>query len=496
MSFAQAVSSRKVSESLQQQFAALCGDRNPIHTDSVAARRTQAGRPVVHGIHTLLWALDSLVSLGLIVSPVTRVKAKFLKWVYLDDTADLGLPLGITADPQRLQVEVLGMTVLTADLTYETQVLRESNMTLDSSPASPMSAAANLSFAELAGRSGKAFTAEAEDVAVLFPCLSKAITGTAVAEVAACSYVVGMEVPGLYSMFSALDLTIDRVTNATSPRAALHYRIIKRDERFRKTQVEVVGRSVSGFLEAFMRTPPVEQASMQTVAAHVETSEFKGMHALIVGGSRGLGELTAKLIAAGGGSSTITYSVGKADAERLAQQILDAGRKVKVMHYDVHLTPETQFAEMTDLTDRFTHLFYFATNAIFQPKGRLVSPSILTAFTAFYLQGFHDLCMELMRPGKSYSSEGKDLFVYYPSSVAVEERPIGMTEYAMIKAAGEQMCHDMNQYVRGLHILTTRLPRLHTDQTASVVPEQTVDPITVLLPIVREMRNLSLSSRS
>jgi len=39
-------------------FASLSHDRNPLHTDPVAARRLLSDRQVVHGIHVLLSALD------------------------------------------------------------------------------------------------------------------------------------------------------------------------------------------------------------------------------------------------------------------------------------------------------------------------------------------------------------------------------------------------------------------------------------------------------
>jgi acyl dehydratase len=61
------ISSRVVSEAMQEQFARLSGDRNPMHMDAVAARRTQAGKPVVHGVHTLLWALNLVWADGVAV---------------------------------------------------------------------------------------------------------------------------------------------------------------------------------------------------------------------------------------------------------------------------------------------------------------------------------------------------------------------------------------------------------------------------------------------
>jgi acyl dehydratase len=42
----------------QAWFAQLSGDNNPLHMGPIAARRTKAGVPVVHELHTLLWCID------------------------------------------------------------------------------------------------------------------------------------------------------------------------------------------------------------------------------------------------------------------------------------------------------------------------------------------------------------------------------------------------------------------------------------------------------
>ena len=60
-----------------------------------------------------------------------------------------------------------------------------------------------------------------------------------------------------------------------------------------------------------------------------------------------------------------------------------------------------------------------------------------------------------------------------------------MTEYAMIKAAGEQLCLDMNQYLEGIHITAYRFPKLPTDQTAGVLPERETDAMDAMLPVLR-----------
>jgi nucleoside-diphosphate-sugar epimerase len=99
--------------------------------------------------------------------------------------------------------------------------------------------------------------------------------------------------------------------------------------------------------------------------------------------------------------------------------------------------------------------------------------------------------MALIHPGDHAPGRAGHLAAFYPSSIAVEERPPGMTEYAMIKAAGEQMCRDMNEHLSNLRILVARLPRLATDQTATVIPGRDRNSIDVLLPLVRETQRLS-----
>ena len=477
MSTSFSVAKRVVSQELQERFAALSGDRNPMHMDAVAARRTQAGLPVVHGIHTLLWALDSIAGQGLIEEPLVRARVRFLKWVYIGDEAQLTVASD-SANPAQFQVLVGGLAVLAADLTYGERAI--SQTVGAESPTAPLAVALDRSIDECADASGDAYTAPAEDAAAMFPALAKLIGGVAIAETAAASYIVGMEAPGLHSMFSKADLTFADVA-ASTPRRALHWSVVYTDSRFRKARIVVAGTAVTGTLEVFFRVPPVQQAGMSLLQQHVQPGEFSGMRALIIGGSRGLGELTAKLVAAGGGIPTITYAVGKADAELVRLQIEAAGGTAELLQYDARKPPAEQIAGLSEAP---THLFYFATSTIYRPKTGVLSASMLAEFIQFYVQGFYDLCVALIElrgalPGK--------LTVLYPSTVFVENRPAGMTEYAMVKAAGEQLCIDMNQYLAGITVVAHRFPKLPTDQTAGVIPERETDAMDAMLPVLREV---------
>jgi acyl dehydratase len=69
----------------QARFAAVSGDRNPMHLDAVLARRTQAGAPVVHGVHLLLWGLEVLARTDPALPPMRVLKAQFKHFVAVDE---------------------------------------------------------------------------------------------------------------------------------------------------------------------------------------------------------------------------------------------------------------------------------------------------------------------------------------------------------------------------------------------------------------------------
>jgi nucleoside-diphosphate-sugar epimerase len=100
-------------------------------------------------------------------------------------------------------------------------------------------------------------------------------------------------------------------------------------------------------------------------------------------------------------------------------------------------------------------------------------------FAAFYVTGFADVC--------AAARASSSLNVFYPSSTALDEHVRELTEYSAAKAAGEMLCGMLQASTPNVRIVVRRLPRVATDQTASLVPLRALDPVTAMLPIVREM---------
>ena len=165
--------------------------------------------------------------------------------------------------------------------------------------------------------------------------------------------------------------------------------------------------------------------------------------------------------------------------EAVAQEIRSVGGLCETLAYDASLPAEPQLAGLADAP---THAYYFATPTIFRAQSALFARARLDAFLAVYVEGFLNLA-EALRARR------RDVSIFYPSSVFVGERPRGMLEYAMAKAAGETLCAEMNQAWPPLHVTVDRLPRLRTDQTASVIGLTLPSPAGRLLPIVRETQS-------
>jgi acyl dehydratase len=460
----------------QEDFAHFSGDRNPMHMDAVFARRTPAGQPVVHGVHALLWALDVLTAQNASALQVTRIKARFAKFIYLGEPVELKV---IHRDGAEIRAQILVdcAVVTSIQLRLGTPESRDfgSNREDATAPQLWPERPADPAFDEIHACGGYLPLQNPSTALDYFPELSAAIGADRVNGIASVSRVVGMVCPGLHSMLASLDLVL---MAPVAGRDAIRHRVTKVDERFRLVVQSVEGSGWSGTVESYARTPPVEQPNIQDLAGIVAPAEFARTRALIIGGSRGLGELTAKLIAAGGGSVTITYARGQADALAVQRQIQNHGGICELIHYDA---TRPAMDQLRDTSLGYRSLYYFATTPIFRRHTRAYSKQVFEEFLHLYVDGFEEICMAAL----AYAEAG--LSVFYPSSIAVENRPENMTEYAMAKAAGEILCCDLNRFVPALRIAMERLPRMQTDQTASVVPLAAASPVETMLRIVREV---------
>lgn len=465
----------------QSDFATLSRDFNPMHMSPIFARRTQHGAPIVHGVHSLLWLLESIAAQQTPPACARHLKVRFRRPIYLGELCSAEMQ---TLTPQSMSARVVVGDVEAVAVFIKLGAREDvcSDVLSDTLPDTmdESSTPKELDLEQLPGRSGSvSFDSIVEQTRGHFPNAVRWLGLQEISAIVCSSYLVGMVVPGLHSLYSGLTTSLGIAPMAGA--STLRYSVASIDSRFRLVTLNIAGGGLCGSLETVSRPPPARQPGMQALRSTVTRGEFRGSRSLIVGGSRGLGELTAKLLASGGGQVVITHTLGKADVNAVAEEINRAGAECQTLHYDV-LQPAG--AQLTALGSQLlTHLYYFATPPIFRRKSGPFDSRRFEEFNAFYLTGFLDLVQCCAR-----GSDG-GIRVFYPSTAFIDRRPADMTEYAMSKAAGEVLCGDLQDTLPGVQVLIRRLPRLPTDQTNSVLTLDSADPVGELLAVLRQMHS-------
>ena len=237
--------------------------------------------------------------------------------------------------------------------------------------------------------------------------------------------------------------------------------------------MSVEGGGMTGKVTAFMRPPPVSQADMKKVKSHIYGTPFKKMQALVVGGSRGLGKISAKIIAAGGGETTITYLKGKKDAEHVAKEISEYGGVCRVMQLDVS-EPTSAIQSLIQKDLQPTHVLYFATPRISSRPGE----DNLNAFHNIYSKGLIKVVNALN------NQDNKLLTLFYPSSIYIGETPAELTNYAVAKEKGEIAAKNLAKTRPNLNVVIERLKPLATDQSASLLSVDLTAPLETMVHLI------------
>uniref|UniRef100_UPI003561861C SDR family NAD(P)-dependent oxidoreductase n=1 Tax=Roseovarius sp. TaxID=1486281 RepID=UPI003561861C len=452
-------------------FASLSGDFNPMHVDERAARRLLFGKPVVHGMHAVLWSLNEWCESHQQPVALRALRADFQRPILVGTR--IGFELRADGkDATEILLRSVAKTVLRLRFAWvPSEGLEETpSLIQDALPVSSESVLREE--ASLEGLSGATplFLAKRE-AAVLFPRALALLPPHQVATLLAKTRVVGMECPGLRSLYSSASLDFsDPPVGLNAQAHSLRYFVESVDGRFHLATLRVDGPCASGSLRAFVRPAPRDQPDFAAACSLVEAGSFHGRRAWVIRGSLGLGEVAAKLLAAGGAEVTITYHRGAEDAARVASEIRQGG--------DVAETRQLNVLDASDSVQTLggegapTDMLYFATPFIAPGEDHTFSPELFDGYCNYYVRGFVRLAAALAPHGLRR--------VFFPSSVYVEDPPPNLAEYAAANAAGEVACLGLEKAYPGLLISKPRLPRVATDQTVSLTGRDADDPVPLI----------------
>lgn len=470
--------SRRFSLDDQIKFAALSGDNNPLHTDEVSARRYLFGEVVVHGIHALIWAMNQWLQQVDGQIRIKTLKVNFRGPIKLSENIDIDIHHQ-DAHTVRLQIVMDGFVSMNALLQWELSsdddtFIADKKYSLES----PRICHPEKVLSE------KGSVALQIDRLLAHELFSEVVTklkSDQLAALLATTQLIGMEVPGLHSVFLGLDVV--EGDPSLRAHASMNYHVSGYDDRTSSVSLQVQSSGLSGHVSAAFRPSPVNQLMYKDIKSLVPPGIFRHERAFIIGGSRGIGAVAAKILTAGGADVQCTYHRGLHEAQIMRDEVEREGGKISFFQLDANEDPRVSLKPLGSWSPTF--FGYFATPFAFAGKKGVYSSVLLHEYMRIYVDAFSRIFQQLA------TSESTLKNILYPSSSAIDEMPLHMGEYATAKASAEVMCQFFSKKHKHITFHCPRFSRLETDQTASIFHTEITKPETVLLPLLLNIAGCS-----
>lgn len=458
------------------KFAELSGDYNRLHTDPRYARRTIAGGAAVHGLYLTLYALD--ITIETIGAP-TQISTKFKDFVNTSDQVDFSLLKNIS-DPGRWRV--VGSVYNTVSVIIDILTIADSKKKQQPVPNGFRDQITVKPFVpEVPSATdsdeyfGKFFSYDLTGYKLTscpFARLIDSLGEATIHAMLSMTHFVGMICPGESSVFSQFDISLGKSMEGSHRQ---YFRLLKLDERIHRFTIETSG-VFEGRLIAFTRPEPVCQKHISHFETVVSRLDFKDLHALVIGGSRGLGAAAAKILAFGGAKVDVTYVECNDTAQSILKEISEyADIKPRIFRYDVLKDDPELIAEQLYSAN---FILYFATPRIRAGTSASFDVKLYNVYLSYYVERLLNVA--------SYAALAptKPQVFFAPSSMFVETRKAGFAEYTLAKMAMEFLFDAQNAKASRTKFVYYRFPQMKTDQTASLFSQNFVDTFSTLYTVL------------
>lgn len=455
-----------------ERFAAWSGDFNPLHVDREFAQGTSFKQPIVHGMLSVIGALGSMAQQG--AGPLQTLDIEFRGAVFPGCEYDIDVTRA--ADELSVTVGRGTATVLSIRGTVGNPAPSPTPLPANTDLSWTAALQANAAIFDAGKRlapvdrrvaefqSGIEITgAYATDPPPEGATINDCLTPLAVRVLGLCSYLIGMESPGLRSLFTRASL----VFHETQPDSNLLWyraRTTRFDPNFRilDTILEVTTPDAQLVavceLRSYVRFTPIA-IDLDALAATLtgDARRLQGKVALVIGGSRGLGaDLTAALALAGARVYASSHSQA---ATPLAQALAERGLNVEFLKGDAS-DPAWCSATLDDIRARHGRLDLLVLNACAPPAMLRISAESTAHFDE-YLRANLRLATTPLATCLPLLDESRGAVICISSSFVADPQ-VGFAHYVALKQAVEAAVHTATRESSSLYSIVVRPPRLLT----------------------------------
>ena len=472
------IGKKKFTQKDQLNFAKFSCDFNHIHINPISVRRSIHGAQVVHGVNILLCALNYYFKKKNIIK-FKKIKCIFMHPVIVNKTVDFileerkeNINIKITDSSK-----VYSIITLSKDNVAFREKLPKHNVYYNKINKINKSYI-NKNFSEIKKKNRYYIINLCNfKSSSLYNNLKKYLSNLQIKEILSLSYFVGMVCPGYNSILSSIDINFD---NQISKNENINFSLKKFDKRVNLLKTYFSNR-IFGTVNSFTYPGEVKQPPISKIKKFIYKKEFSKINTLIIGGSRGLGELTAKILVSGGANTTITYYQGIKEAKKLKENIkFETGQICKIKKLNVI---SKDFIDKIKNCLNKDFIFYYPTPKISSTKNENFSNEKFEYYYKFYVKQFTILCNFI----EKYSD--KQIIIFYPSTIFVLNESNNFKEYVKAKLIAEKKIKEINKNFKNVKIISHRLPQLNTDQTSGVINTSKNDNIKVMVPIIKSLIN-------
>ncbi len=429
---------------LINNFCKLSGDYNPIHTNS-----NYSSKKIIHGIAIVLSALENLDHR---YNAISSIDVKFLNFLNINEK----IIFKYKKKNNNLIIEgsSLNLDIINIKLSFfeKNNFLDRKNFFTNGIP--PKSKVLEFKNSDKKKLHSLPLFLSNSKLKLIYPKFNKSFNSNIISALLCLTRIVGMKIPGLYSIFSGFKLNFSKDFIADNK---LNYQIADFDKRWNLIKIKLFNKFTNGEILAFERPKPVIQPSYKTIKSKIKKLNFKNKKILVIGGSSGIGEIFVKILSFYGADLTFTYLKNIENSKRIKKECKN--KKINYFKLDINHTYLKKLSSVIK-KEKFDQIYYFATPKIFNKESININVSVFDEFYKFYV-------FEILKILNLVDNiTPKKITFLLASTVASTENFNNLKEYILIKSFSEKI-FKLNIF-SNIKTKIYNFKRVKTDQTSSI----------------------------